>query len=575
MMELMARSYKIMIYYKLKKRMSFPMILGSILLLISCGGGGGGGGGDGAASDISPQKKAYFIDSGVSNLAYSSLSHKGFTDEFGGFLYKSGETTTFSAFGLILGTVTPVKSGAFTPLDLFPTTDVNNQSVKNVLVFLQSLDTDQIPGNGISLSWEQEIKPDFSSLDITNTAFQSNLGSAINDTGNAISLVLESDALEHFENTIIKLNAPTILEGRWINRDTENGDVNAVYTFSENDTLTITEFESCPDNEGSWISTETYAKRYCRENDYLLTTDLKGKELTMTGDKFSDSCTIISSSSYLIEAGCEYEGSESGTEFTRFERDITQLNNKLVANKYRELQGGTISYTKLTFNPNLTGSYHYINNGGKVTDEDTGDFTWKTSPSALAYTGTDGSGESFTGALAFVEDVQGAWKSETSGDTNNETSVLIPDFDDSLVNIFLNYSRFMYVYDAIKGNCKSLYEFSSGDEEDISGAEEDISGAEEDSPMKLHKHPNNVEDQEVCDEIGDFVTHDEHEESPYTVFINETNGAFVIEDASNTTQEICWPISYFNTASNGGGIVAFLACSINDQPFKFEIWRSL
>jgi hypothetical protein len=558
MMELMARSYKIMIYYKLKKRMCFPMILGSILLLISCGGGGGGGGGE-TPNDISPQKKAYFIDAGVSDLAYRSPSHKGFTDEFGGFLYKSGETTTFSAFGLILGSITPVNSGAFTPLDLFSTTDVNNQSVKNALVFLQSLDTDQIADNGINLRWQQEIQPDFSSLDITNTAFQDNLGSAINDTSNDISLVSELDALEHFENTIIKLNAPTILEGRWINRDTENGDVNAVYTFSKNDTLTITEFENCPDGDAYWMSTEAFAKRNCKEINHSLTTELKGKELTMTGDKFSDSCTIISSSSYLIEASCEFEGSELGTEFTRFERDITELNNKLVANKYRELQGGTISYTKLTFNPNLTGSYHYINNGGKVTDEDTGDFTWKTSPSVLTFTGTDGSGESFTGTLAFGEDVQGAWKSETSGETNNETSnetsILIPDFDDTLVNFFLNYSGFMYVYDATKGNCKSLYGFSN-------------------DKRKLQKHPNDGDNQEVCDEIGDLLPPEGHSTSDYSISSNGTNGAFVIEKTSDSShQEICWPVSYFNTSSNG--IVAFLACSINDQPFKFEIWRSL
>jgi hypothetical protein len=553
-----------MIYCKLKKRVRFPTILLSILLLISCGGGGGGGDDDDeTASDTSPQKKAYFIDSGVSNLAYSSPSYQGFTDNNGGFPYESGETTTFSAFGLILGSVvTTVNSATFTPLDLFSTTDVKNQSVKNALVFLQSLDIDQIAGNGIDLNhWDPMNEPDFSSLDITSTTFQNNLVSALENTDKTIPLVSELDALEHFENTIIKLNATTFLEGRWISRSMKYGDVNGVYTFLENDTLTLTEFENCSDDDVHWMSTEAFAKRNCREINHSMTTDLKGKELTMTGDKFSDSCTIISSSSYLIEANCEFEGSGLGTEFTRFERDITELNNKLVASKYRELQGGSVSYNKLTFNPDLTGSYHYIDKGGKVTQEDTGDFTWETSPSVLTYTGTDGAGKSFTGTLAFGEDVQGAWKSETSSETNNETnnetSILIPDFDDSLVNNFFSYGTLIYVYDAIKGNCKSLYNFNNVSEGSSQGL------------LAKNKNGGNPD---ACDASEGVRSPDGSSADDYNIFISEkNNGAFVIEKSSH--REICWPVSYSTTSD--AGIIAFLACSINDQPFKFEIWRSL
>lgn len=544
-----------MTYRELGKSTRFPVVLLSVFLLISCGGGGGGGGGDETPSDLSPQKKAYFIDSGVSGLEYSSPSYQGLTDNNGGFFYKSGESTTFSYHGLLLGSVvTGVNSAVFSPLDLFSTTDVNNQSVKNTLVFLQSLDTDQIAGNGISLTgFSSSNEPDFSSLEISSATFQDDLVSALENTDRTIPLISESDALAHFNNTMITLNATTFLEGRWIIRDAKYGDVNAVYTFSENGTLMLSEFDNCANNAASWSATEAHAKRNCTESSYSMTAVLDGKDLAMTGDNFSDSCTIISSSPYFIEANCEFEGSELGSELTRFERDITELNNKLVANQYREIEANTLSYTELTFNPDLTGSYHYVDSDGVISLDDTGDFDWTTSSSELTYSGVDGANSNFAGTLAFGEDVKGAW--------NNTTSILIPDFDDRLVNNFFSYGSLIYVYDAINGNCKSLYNFSNVFEGTSQGL--------------LAKHQNGGNNQDVCDSSGGLRSPDGNSPDDYTILISDTNnGAFVIEKSSDGSyREICWPVSYSTTSDAGS--IAFLACSINELPFTFEIWRSL
>jgi hypothetical protein len=81
------------------------------LALTACGGGGGGGGGG-----SSPQAAVYrgvFIDAPVSNLTYlaepSGLT--GITDSTGGFNYKSGDTVTFSALGIALGSAQPSTQG--------------------------------------------------------------------------------------------------------------------------------------------------------------------------------------------------------------------------------------------------------------------------------------------------------------------------------------------------------------------------------------------------------------------------------------------------------------------------------
>lgn len=114
-------------------------------LLTSCGGGSA----EPAADASLPS--GVFIDSAVAGLTYVSGTTTGTTDSTGRFEYQTGETVTFSIGGVTLGTVNP--KGVITPVDLVPgATDETNATVTNIARFLQTIDDDGDPSNGITIS---------------------------------------------------------------------------------------------------------------------------------------------------------------------------------------------------------------------------------------------------------------------------------------------------------------------------------------------------------------------------------------------------------------------------------------
>jgi hypothetical protein len=92
-----------------------------------------------------------FIDSAVSGLSYETSTQSGVTDGKGTFSYQDGETVSFSVGGIPLGSafgksqLSPfeIATGAVDPLDF---------RVINVARFLQSLDDDGVPENGITIT---------------------------------------------------------------------------------------------------------------------------------------------------------------------------------------------------------------------------------------------------------------------------------------------------------------------------------------------------------------------------------------------------------------------------------------
>jgi len=86
-----------------------------------------------------------FQDVEVKGLGFSTASGSGQTDQYGAYDYIAGEDITFSIGGVTLGTI-PGAAG-ITPND-FGTGD----TINNVARFIQSLDVDSIPGNGIDLT---------------------------------------------------------------------------------------------------------------------------------------------------------------------------------------------------------------------------------------------------------------------------------------------------------------------------------------------------------------------------------------------------------------------------------------
>lgn len=116
-------------------------------LVVACGGGGGGGAGTVSAPTIST---GIFLDSPVSGINYRTSSGSGKTNANGEFSYIQGETVTFSVGNIDLPAATA--NSTVTPLNLANTTDINHQVVSNILVLLQSLDSDGNPANGIQIS---------------------------------------------------------------------------------------------------------------------------------------------------------------------------------------------------------------------------------------------------------------------------------------------------------------------------------------------------------------------------------------------------------------------------------------
>ena len=528
-----------MFLFKKSNVLAFVMLL----TLTACGGGGG----DSGDEDIIPLNKAYIIDSGVEGLDYRSNSHRGVTGSNGDFFYEPGETTTFSYFGLQLGSVTTLRnSSAFTPLDIFATDDVNNQSVKNMLVLLQTLDTDQNPANGISLfPAVPGISINLSSLDIASSDFQSqllpSLGSSV---GSTITLVSEQDAIDHFNETLITLNAITILDGRWLMRNATHGDVGAVYTFSDSNQLAVTEFDDCLFNDTYWAATENSANRNCTETALTFSWGLNGKFLTMSNDAISDSCEIISSSLNLIEASCVFQGSGLGTELTRFERDITNLSDSVINKHYRLIGVNTLVNTDLFFNSDFSGLVAFDSSFGNDS------FNWTTSASQISLSGLNS--DSITvipDTFNFVEAVRGAFSA------NARSHVLIPDFDAGLAENLINGQTYG-VYDAINGHCNKIYKFNP---------------FSSDSLIPLRKSGNLSDNADECEIPAEGLVLPDIPLDPVDYSVTISNGALVIE--RGVEREICWPVA-FSTLSEDGDF-AVVACSSDSSVFTFEIWRQI
>ncbi len=124
------------------------LILGIVCMGFAVMAGCGGGGDSGAAPAV--VKEGVFVDSAVEGLTYATTSQTGLTDALGTFRYQEGEMVLFSVGDVVLGEA-PGK-GQLTPLDLVPAAaDETDPTVSNICRFLQSLDLDGNPANGIHL----------------------------------------------------------------------------------------------------------------------------------------------------------------------------------------------------------------------------------------------------------------------------------------------------------------------------------------------------------------------------------------------------------------------------------------
>lgn len=162
------------------------------------------------------------IDSAVGGVSYaaSPSGKKGTTSASGVFTCESGDTVSFSVGGIALGAVTC--SNTVTPLELanIATWTGTDDAVNNRLLFLQSLDEDDNPGNGIMITSAVANSLSGKSLDFNqgaaafNTALAALLPSSNDSFGNAYNARTPDNARrnvakEHFESTLATVRGQT------------------------------------------------------------------------------------------------------------------------------------------------------------------------------------------------------------------------------------------------------------------------------------------------------------------------------------------------------------------------------
>jgi len=116
------------------------------LLYLGCGGGGG------SSSDVSDSLKtasATYVDSPVSGVEYQCGSVSGITNDTGGFIYEVGKDCIFKVGGINFKTI---KSYELEDGKVI----LENSSV--IAAFLQTLDVDGDPSNGITITKEVRDK---------------------------------------------------------------------------------------------------------------------------------------------------------------------------------------------------------------------------------------------------------------------------------------------------------------------------------------------------------------------------------------------------------------------------------
>ena len=158
-----------------------------------------------------PPVTGVLIDSVVSGVAWeTSGGLSGDTNALGEFQYLPFETVTFSIGDIILGTA----QGApfLSAVELTGSDNPTAQAALNQLVFLQSIDSDSDPSNGISISDNTKSLASGVTLDFTAADFDTQVAAvvaAITEPDNAV--VSESDALNHFYQTYAALGGTDTL----------------------------------------------------------------------------------------------------------------------------------------------------------------------------------------------------------------------------------------------------------------------------------------------------------------------------------------------------------------------------
>ncbi|NOY85551.1 MAG: hypothetical protein GXO96_12165, partial [Nitrospirae bacterium] len=172
--------------------------------LFACGGGGEGGGGTGPGNTPPAQKTGIFLDAVVSGAGFQTTSGlNGNTSTSGEFQYLPGDMITFSIGNIELP---PVPGDDFvTPLQMGTTGEIDDPRVIKILQLLQSIDSDGIPDNEITIPPEADFPVSGNAIDFgaNEAEFQAALAALLATLPGNPTLVSPGDAQAHFEGSLL------------------------------------------------------------------------------------------------------------------------------------------------------------------------------------------------------------------------------------------------------------------------------------------------------------------------------------------------------------------------------------
>ena len=207
------------------------VVLSATLLLAACGGGGGSSGGgatgpdSGVGGDGETPGVGYFLDSAVAGLSYQTLNAAGATitgetGPNGEYPVYEGRDISFAIGKLQLGTV-PARDRT-TPYS-FMAAGGGEAVPVNMARYLQTLDEDANPDNGITISAAvrtaytetgKTFSGDYFSRSNFSTIAQDDIRFLLNNPD--VALVDSATARAHLQQTLETIDAPVNLPGtRW------------------------------------------------------------------------------------------------------------------------------------------------------------------------------------------------------------------------------------------------------------------------------------------------------------------------------------------------------------------------
>ncbi|MEG9328390.1 hypothetical protein V6B16_10635 [Salinimicrobium catena] len=152
-----------------------------------------------------------FRDSEVTGLTYETETQLGKTDVAGEFLFKEGENISFFVGGIYLGSGTAATVMSPVSIASQQPSSLSSQEVKNLASFLQSLDHDSEPGNGIIIKKEVAEALKNKQIDFTNMKLQDLgevLAGVIQQTDANLKPVYPEKAAVHLNQTFGEVYVP-------------------------------------------------------------------------------------------------------------------------------------------------------------------------------------------------------------------------------------------------------------------------------------------------------------------------------------------------------------------------------